>query len=190
MPIRNYSAIFCDQTPFIGRRYAYDPEKEKYSTRLFEGRLQVTKDKMFAELNTPNSIPVLWAHGEGSAPGNSTWFGHGAAIGRVNSMDFEGTSLQGEITMSEDDVMQFVPGGLATVEAGINSGLSVGLQFLDNPPVKWTMGEGTREKPDKLTFEAVRIIEVSMTPVPRLYTAGIIARLGGDETETQEETVE
>ena len=27
-------------------------------------------------------------------------------------------------------------------------GLSVGLNFLDNPPVTWEMGEGTKEKPD------------------------------------------
>ena len=50
--------------------------------------------------------------------------------------------------------MQFVPGGLDVVEAGIMRGLSVGLNFLDNPPVTWEMGEGTREKPDKLTYEA------------------------------------
>lgn len=188
MAIRDYTARFCDQTPFIGRRWAYDPEKEKYGVRLFEGRLQVKPDKMFAELSTPNGIPVLWAHGEGSAPGNGGWFGFGAAIGRVKSMEFSGTALLGDIALSEDDVMQFVPGGLVAVEAGINAGLSVGLQFLDNPPVTWKLGDGTREKPDLLTYEAVRIIEVSMTPVPRLYTAGIIARVGGDEPTAQEET--
>ena len=44
---------------------------------------------------------------------------------------------------------------------------------MDNPPVTWTMGEGTREKPDLMTYEAVRLVEVSMTPMPRLYTAGL-----------------
>ena len=51
--------------------------------------------------------------------------------------------------------------GLTRVEAGIMRGLSVGLNFLDNPPVTWEMGEGTREKPDKLIYEAVRVMEVS-----------------------------
>ena len=68
-------------------------------------------------------------------------------------------------------------------------GLSVGLNFLDNPPVTWTMGEGTREKPDKLTYEAVRIMELSMTPVPRIYTAGLtmpIKRTNNADTDDED----
>ena len=51
------------------------------------------------------------------------------------------------------------------------------------------MGEGTREKPDKLTYEAMRIMEVSMTPVPRLYTAGLtmpIKRTNNADTDDEE----
>ena len=97
----------------------------------------------------------------------------GPSLGRITEMAFKGKALVGMVSLSEADVLQFVPGGLDAVEAGIMRGLSVGLNFLDNPPVTWEMGEGTREKPDKLTYEAVRLLEVSMTPVPRIYTAGL-----------------
>ena len=165
MTMRDYEAIFCDETPFTGRRYAYNRETERYEVRLFEGRLQVTPEKMFADIDSPNGIQVLWQHG--------SWFDFGPSMGRITEMAFKSKALVGMVSLSEPDVMQFVPGGLDAVEAGIMRGLSVGLNFLDNPPVKWEMGEGTREKPDKLTYEAVRVMEVSMTPVPRLYTAGL-----------------
>ena len=148
-----------------GRRFAYNRETERYEVRLFEGRLQVNAAKMFADIDSPNGVQVLWQHG--------SWSDFGPSLGRITEMEFKGKALIGMVSLSEPDVRQFVPGGLDAVEAGIMRGLSVGLNFLDNPPVTWEMGEGTREKPDKLTYEAVRIMEVSMTPVPRLYTAGL-----------------
>ena len=96
--------------------------------------------------------------------------------------------------ISEDDISAFVAGGLDVLEQGVNSGLSVGLRYLDTPPVKWKMQEGTAEKPDLMTFGRVRIIEVSVTPLPRINTAGIIARLDtdtdGDEVEDTQEVTE
>ena len=181
MAMREYPARFCDQTPFTGRRHAYNRETERYEERLFEGRLQVNPEKMFAEVDTPNGVQVLWQHG--------SWTGFGPSMGRINEMDFKGTALIGMVLLSELDVMQFVPGGLDAVEAGIMRGLSVGINFLDNPAVTWTMGEGTREKPDKLTYEAVRIMEVSMTPVPRIYTAGLTMPLKrGNDTGTDDDS--
>ena len=165
MTMRDYEAIFCDETPFTGRRYAYNRETERYEVRLFEGRLQVTPEKMFADIDSPNGIQVLWQHG--------SWSDFGPSLGRITEMAFKSKALVGMVALSEEDVLQFVPGGLDAVEAGIMRGLSVGLNFLDNPPVSWEMGEGTRKKPDNLIYEAVRIMEVSMTPVPRLYTAGL-----------------
>ena len=187
MTMRDYEAIFCDETPFVGRRWAYNRDEERYEVRLFEGRLQVNAEKMFADIDTPNGIQVLWQHG--------SWDGFGPSMGRITAMGFEGKALAGMVSLSEPDVLQFVPGGLDAVEAGIMRGLSVGLNFLDNPPVTWEMGEGTREKPDKLTYEAVRVMEVSMTPMPRIYTAGLTMPLKrGDDaadepdmTETQDD---
>ena len=165
MTMRDYPAIFCNETPFTGRRYAYNRDTERNEVRLFEGRLQVTPEKMFADIASPNGIQVLWQHG--------SWDGFGPSLGRITEMAFERKALVGMVALSEEDVMQFVPGGLDAVEAGIMRGLSVGVNFLDNPPVTWKMGEGTREKPDLLIYQAVRVMEVSMTPVPRIYTAGL-----------------
>ena len=181
MTMRDYPAEFCSETPFTGRRYAYNRETERYEIRLFEARLQVTPEKMFADVGSPNGIQMLWQHG--------SWSDFGPSLGRVTEMEFKGKALVGMVALSEEDVLQFVPGGLDAVEAGIMRGLSVGMTFLDNPPVTWKMGEGTREKPDKLTYEAMRIVEVSMTPVPRLYTAGLtmpIKRTNNADTEGDE----
>ena len=187
MAMREYEdCVFCDETPFTGRRFAYNRESERYEIRLFEARLQVNPEKIFADLSTPNGIQMLWSHGAGSAAGNSGWFGFGAAIGRVLSMEFNRKRLIGRVAMSEADLQQFVPGGLDAVEAGINRGLSIGICFLDNPPISWVMGEGTREDPDRMMYEAVRIQELSLTPVPRLYTAGLGRRIGGDPAASQE----
>ena len=179
MTMRDYEAVFCDETPFTGRRYAYNRETERYEVRLFEGRLQVNAEKMFADIDSPNGIQVLWQHG--------SWSDFGPSMGRITEMEFKGKALVGMVSLSEPDVMQFVPGGLDAVEAGIMRGLSVGLNFLDNPPVTWEMGEGTREKPDKLTYEAVRIMELSMTPVPRIYTAGLTMPIKRTDNESPDD---
>ena len=163
MTMRDYPAVFCNEDPFTGRRWAYNRDEERYEVRLFEGRLQVNPEKMFADIDSPNGVQVLWQHG--------SWMDFGPSMGRITEMAFEGKALVGMVSLSEEDVMKLMPGGLNAVEAGIMRGLSVGLTFLDNPPVTWKMGEGTREKPDKLQYEAVKIMEVSMTPVPRIYSA-------------------
>ena len=174
----------------LGRRYAFNRETDRYEERIFEARLQVKPDKMFAFLDTRNGIQLLWSHGAGSARGNGGWCGPGPAIGRIKTMEFVGTKLKGNLFASEDDVLQYVPGGLDMVEAGINRGLSIGVTFLDKPAVTWTLGEGTREKPDLMTYGAVRIYEVSLTPVPRIYTAGIGRRVAGDPPPVEQETTE
>ena len=43
------------------------------------------------------------------------------------------------------------------------------------------MAEGTGEKPDKMTYGKVRVVEVSLTPMPRIANAGIMAKIGGEE---------
>ena len=114
MAMRDYEAIFCDETPFVGRRWAYNREDDRYEVRLFEGRLQVNPEKMFADVGTPNGVQLLWQHG--------TWTGFGPSMGRVTEMDFKGNALVGSVAVSEDDILQFVPGGLDAVEAGIMRG--------------------------------------------------------------------
>ena len=171
MALREYTCRFVDETAFIGRRYAYDPDEEKYAIRLFEARLTVTPEFMFANIDTANGIQVLWQHGSMSFFGGDEF----QAVGRVLSMEFEGKALVGTIGLSEPDVARYVAGGFGAIDARVNTGLSIGVQFLDQPPVTWTLGKGTRESPDKMRYGRVRISEVSMTPIPRIHTAGIVA---------------
>ena len=179
MALREYECRFCDETPFVGRRYGWNKENERYEIRLYEARLQVKPDKMFAQrLKSPNGIPILWSHG--------SWFGEFQAVGRVQEMEFKGRSLVGLVALSEADIGKYVVGGLDTLDDAVNSGLSIGVQFLDNPPVKWKMGKGTHDDPDQMVYQRVQIQEVSLTPVPRIYTAGLIGR--GRQAEDPEVT--
>ena len=179
MAIRKYEVRYCDQTPFYGWRYSYDREAEKWTQRYYEARLQVKPDMIYADLGTPAGIPILWSH-------NRMWEGSGQAIGRALTMEFETSALLGTIGISDDDMRQFVAGGLDVLEQGVNSGLSVGLQYMDTPPVTWKLRDGTAEKPDQMTFGRVRIMEVSVTPLPRLNSAGIIAAIPSDDDEMDE----
>ena len=63
------------------------------------------------------------------------------------------------------------------LDKGINSGLSVGLQFKDNPPVTYKMRDGNKEKPDQMIYNAVQVVEVSLTPLPKISNAGILSRI-------------
>ena len=177
MAMTEYECRFASEVPFVGSRYVRDPDDDSYfpkmMRRLFEGRLQVNPEMMFADLSTPNGIPVLWAHG--------SWDGRAPAVGRVLSMEFSGKELVGTIGVRDEDLRAFVAGGVGALNDQLNKGLSVGVQFLDNPPVTWKDGEGNREKPDQMTYGALRILEVSLTPTPRIANAGILKRIGGDE---------
>ena len=189
MPIREYAGLLCDETPWTGLRYAYDPEDSRWKTRLFVANLQVGDKTMIAHMDTPAGVQQLWQHGF-IGPSGMVW-GMAPAIGRVTKMGFSGKALMGEVALSEEAVAAMAAGGLDDVEAGINSGFSVGLKFLDNPAVTWEMGDGTREKPDRMIVGATRVLENSLTPMPRLYTAGIHKRLtadpvgGGDMTDAE-----
>ena len=188
MPLREYPARFCDQTPFVGRRYARNPEEDRYEIRLFEARLQVDQKHMFAErLKSPNGIQVMWVHaGKNWIMGDR----YPDSVGRVLTMEFSGTSLVGTVGLTEAGAEKYIAGGLDSIDAMVNSGLSIGVQFLDNPPITWQMNKGTREQPDKMLFGAVQILELSLTPMPRIYTAGLLGPgkpMGGDSSADKDE---
>jgi len=176
MPLREYPVEYCSETPFVGRRYAVvwnaDKERHEYQLRLFEARLTVTPEMMISKrMGSPNGVQVLWQHMSSSFWGDNAW----QSVGRCLTMEFDGKKLVGTIGLSEPDVLKYVAGGVETIDKMVNNGLSVGIGFLDNPPVTWKLAEGTREKPDQLRFNAVDVQEVSLTPMPRIYTAGILS---------------
>ena len=159
-------ARYCDETPFRGTRYAWSEGERRYAMRVFEARLQVRPSKMSARIDTPAGVPILWSH--------SSW---SQAVGRVRTMAFSGGELLGEIAIRDEDLRYWVAGGVDCLADGINRGLSLGLQYLETPAMKWEIREGTQAKPDLMTYGAVRIVEVSLTPMPRIHTAGILGIL-------------
>ena len=90
-------------------------------------------------------------------------------------MEFSNGELLGRIGVRDEDLRKYVAGGTDALEDGINRGLSIGVQYLDSPAITMKLQDGTPAKPDLLTFGKVRIIELSLTPMPRLLTAGILS---------------
>ena len=179
--MHEFDCRFCDETPFVGWRHTWDRENDRAVMRYYEARLQVRPAKMLAELATPNGVQVLWSHGGWRDP---------SACGRVLTMEFSGSELLGRLAVRDEDLRQYVPGGVAALADGINRGLSVGVQYLESPPITVKLQDGTPAKPDLFTFGKVRIIEVSLTPQPRLHTAGILSAVEPppvEAGETQEE---
>lgn len=170
MTMREYSARFASEMPFYGVHGGVDGDGH-WSRRFYEGRLGINRDKLIADLSTPNGIPIMFNHG-------GMW-GDRAAVGRILEMDFSGSELLGVVSLSEADVVQFIPGGFDALDAGINAGLSIAFSPMDESLFLWTRGEGTAAKPDKLRFGPARIYETSLTPTPRIRNAGL---LGGGKS--------
>ena len=170
MPMREYSAIFATDEPFRGWRMAYD-EEDGFEIREYEARLPMSADKIFANLDTPSGVQVMFAHDQ-----------FRQSVGRISSIVFNDGKMQGIIELSEKDLESAIAGGFDALESGVNNGLSVGLTFLENPPIKF---EKRKDKPDKATFGKMELREVSLTSIPRLKQAGIVRRMGGAEPEPQ-----
>ena len=180
MATRDFDARFADETPFFaGWRHVYDREAGEWSRRYQEFRLSLSPKTVIAPMDTPNGVQVLYQHG--------SWFDEYQSVGKVAEMGISGSELLGAVSLSEGDVTKYVQGGIETLEAGINAGLSIGFNFLDNPIGVWKMGKGTREKPDRFTVGAIKILEVSLTPVPRLRRAGLLGSAKRDEMEGQDD---
>ena len=163
-----FECRFCDEGKMLGWRWMYDRDQEKWVKRMYEARLQVNPDMMFADLSGPSALPVLWWHG---------WSGWtDPAVGRILTMEFSGKEMVGSIRLDDDDVEKFIAGGIEALNYGINAGLSLGFDFLDNPGYKWDMRDGTYEKPDRLTYQRLQIREASLTPSPRNKNAGLLGK--------------
>ena len=91
---------------------------------------------------------------------------------------FVAGQMRGVIELSEKDLESAIAGGFEALAAGVNNGLSVSLNYVDNPPFTVEKDEGTKEKPDIREYGHMEWLEVSLTAMPRLRQAGIIKRLG------------
>ena len=86
----------------------------------------------------------------------------------------------GVLALKEELVNLYIPDGLESINSGINSGISIGMQFLEKAAGTWTMRDGTPEKPDLFRYGKSNILETSLTPMPRIQDAGILEALQDD----------
>ena len=170
MPMAEYECIFATDEPFRGYRLAHN-EDDGFQVRVYEARLPISEDMIFADFSTPSGVQVLFVHN-----------GYRQSVGRVVEAKFAKGRMHGIIELSETDLKSAIVGGFAALDAGINNGLSCGFNFLDFPPTKLEKGEGTAKKPDKVKYGKLEWRELSLTAIPRLKQAGLIRRLGTSDS--------
>ena len=169
--IRRYSVIYATEDTF-DYRYGRWVEGKGYEVRWMRARLDLSPGKVSASVDALAGVPVAWAHDIGGWSLFGTPVG---AVGRVMSMGTRAKQLVGELIVSGRELATHMAGGLDDLDHGINAGLSIGFQQLGPPKI--TRADGTREKPDRMVFGAIRIIEASLTPIPQLKQAGIVKRV-------------
>ena len=170
MPMGKFECIFATEERFHDFYLAWDEDKGIH-VRKWEARLDMSSDAIRGDLSTPAGIQVLFGHNPDKQ-----------AVGRVIRMGFGGGLCRGVIELSEEDLKRHLAGGFDALEAGINSGLSLGFKFLDGIPTM-EKREGTDEDPDIRKYPKMDARELSLTSLPRLPHAGIVRRLDAAETE-------
>lgn len=169
--LARFSVVFATQETF-DYRYARWNKDDRLEIRWMRARLDLSPGKVRASVDSLAGVPVAWAHDIG---GWSLFGTPTGAVGRVQSMGIRGGQLVGEMLVSGRELSVHMAGGIPDLESGINAGISIGFQQLTEP--KLSRGEGTRAKPDRMTFGQIRVLEASLTPIPQLKGAGIKGRL-------------
>ena len=167
-----FDAVFATEDPWMLRLWSYDRDKREYGARWTRMRLRLNRRTVFAQLGTPSGVPVMWNH--------MTW-SYGA-LGRVSRMMAAEKQLRGAMMLSSRALAAWGT-SLEQVDAGLNAGLSIGVQILDQPKMKRAEGEsaGGYDNPDDLVYGRVRVNEVSLTATPMISTAGLVGRHDGGQ---------
>ena len=163
MANKKYPAVFASEYEFMTYRYGIHKETGYYKRRVLKARMSVSPKTVFCErFSMRGGLPVLWQHG--------SW-NNDPAVGKVLKMGFAGKKLTGEIEIDGKTLEMFLPGGFDALDRGMNSGLSVGIQFLSEGDL--TENDGTFDNPDLFVYGKIQILEVSLTPQPRLPDCGL-----------------
>ena len=171
MAARKYKAVFVTERPYYGTRYVYDTEAEKWTKRVFSASITCDPKTLFCErINLAGGLPVLWQHG-------GFWGRPSPAVGKVLKMEFMGRKLVGELEIDEGNLESYAPGGLEALSRGVNSGLSAGMHFMSTDGGKMTIRDGTFDKPDQFKYGKMNIIEMSLTPTPRIADCGLMGEI-------------
>ena len=162
-PLVEYSGLMATEDPWFVQ-YWGENDNGGWGKRWLRLQLSISSAKMEAKLRGPVGVQVGLSH--------SIHWG-GPSVGRVLSAKAGSGELRGDMRLSVRLLESY---GLAPglLDAGIGSGLSVGIAALETP--KAERREGTRKDPDRLTYGKVRLQEVSLTPIPALVRCGLTGR--------------
>ena len=150
--------------------YYHRDEEGYYRRRHAACSLTIGAESIIAHLGTPAGVPMYFNH-------MGWWSG---SLGRLMKAEAKSAKLVGEMAINNLDLLSWVPGGLVSIERGLNAGLSIG--FLPLQPPTITMKAGTPDDPDMIKYGKIHLKEVSLTPNPALPGAGITKTLSmGDE---------
>ena len=163
----SWNGTFATEDPWRLRLWSYDPEKRTYAPRWTAFRLKLSPRTVAADLGTPAGVPVYWNH--------MSWIS--GALGRVQTMRAENQKLTGTFSLSSVALAGWGT-SFAQIDAGMNSGLSVGVRLIDQPTFKRAKGDdgGSWDKPDEVMYGRVVVKELSLTPMPMIEQAGVTGR--------------
>ena len=100
MASAEYECIFATDEPFRGYRLSYN-EDDGLQVRVWEARLPISADMIFADFDTPSGVQVCFSHDPYSRQ----------SVGRVVSAKFAGGKMRGVVELSDADVRARSPAG-------------------------------------------------------------------------------
>ena len=165
--IATYSGIFATEDRWMLRLYARNFETGRYEPRWMAFRLKLSPRTVAADLGTPAGVPVMWNH--------FTW--RSGAMGRVQMAQAKDGKLTGTFSLSSL-ALATLGTSFAQLDAGLNTGLSVGVALIDEPVYKRAKGDdgGKWDSPDEVTYGRIALKELSLTAIPMISSAGITGR--------------
>lgn len=165
--IVTYSGIFATEDRWMLRLYARNFETGRYEPRWMAFRLKLTPRTVAADLGTPAGVPAMWNH--------MTWAS--GAMGRVQTAEARDGRLTGTFSLSSFALAGW-GASFSQLDAGLNTGLSVGVKLIDEPTYKRAKGDdgGKWDSPDEVTYGRIALKELSLTATPMIHTAGITGR--------------
>lgn len=162
--------VFATNESYL-KRYIGRNDDGYLQIRYARGKLDLGEGQVTAPVDTPAGVPMSLEHLIGGFWGLP-------ALGRVLTMETNGTRLVGEYEVSPSELAMWYAGGVDDMRAGLHTGLSIGFEGVDQP--KLERKDGSRWDPDLLTWGRINVIELAVTDLPALSGAGMLGVVEGD----------
>ena len=162
-----YSGVMANDATWMELTYGEIDQFGNLERRWSRRQLTIDPSLIHSRLQEPEGTPMAWHHDLGMAYSSPP-------IGKVLDAYVDGNKLYGDLEISNQLLSQHLPGGLATVDKGICTGLSIGFKPMEDPIL--TKRAGTLDNPDELKFLKISLMECSLVSVPALSGAAILGR--------------